>query len=148
MILYLDTSALLKKYFKELFSEQIVSKWKKASAIVTSAVAYAEAMASICRKKREIKLEDAVFRNLIGTFQRDWESFIKVDVNDDLNRFVDDLVSSHPLRGFDAIHLASAMTVNEPLPEGVVFACFDKVLLKAAQNEGLNTLPDSIEALS
>ncbi len=147
MILYLDTSALLKKYFKELFSEHIISAWKQAPAIVTSAVTYAETLASMYRKNREVSFDETVFENIVRSFQRDWKSFITVEVNDDLNRFVDYVVGSHPLRGFDAIHLASALTVNEPLPEGVVFACFDKVLLNAAKEEGLNTLPDRIEQL-
>jgi PIN domain nuclease of toxin-antitoxin system len=51
MILYLDTSALLKKYFKESGSSEVISEWKKADAIATSMVAYAETMAAVFRKK-------------------------------------------------------------------------------------------------
>jgi hypothetical protein len=52
------------------------------------------------------------------------------------------LVSRYPLRGFDAIHLASALIVHDRLPEEYLFACFDKKLLRAAQMAGLKTLPD------
>lgn len=47
MILYLDTSALLKKYFKEKGSADVILLWKKTTAIVISTVAYAETLASI-----------------------------------------------------------------------------------------------------
>ena len=53
MILYLDTSALIKKYFKEVGSKDVISRWKAATAVVTSTVAYAEVMASIYLKKRK-----------------------------------------------------------------------------------------------
>ncbi|MBE9570634.1 MAG: type II toxin-antitoxin system VapC family toxin, partial [Proteobacteria bacterium] len=114
MILYLDTSALLKKYFKENGSSDIISLWKKTTAVVTSTVAYAETMASIFRKKREAKdIDESLFESVIISFQKDWMSFIHVDVSNDLNEEIGKLVTAHPLRGFDAIHLASALTVHE-----------------------------------
>jgi hypothetical protein len=48
---------------------------------------------------------------------------------------------AHPLRGFDAIHLASERVIQEKLPEDFVFACFDVGLARAAQAEGFNTFP-------
>ena len=33
MILYLDTSALVKRYFQEPFSEEVADLWKKAAEI-------------------------------------------------------------------------------------------------------------------
>ena len=140
MILYLDTSALLKKYFKESGSIDIITLWKKADEIVTSSVAYAEAMAAMHRKKREADIQSQKFRNLLKSFQLDWVSFIRVDVTDDLNEIIDGLVSEYPLRGFDAIHLASAIVVKEKIPEDFVFACFDKQLNHAAANENLTIL--------
>ena len=141
MILYLDTSALIKKYFKEAGSNEIISKWEEATGIVTSSVAYAEAIASIHRKKRETKFNNANLVKILDTFSRDWNSFIRVDVTDDLNEWIDKMVSRYPLRGFDAIHLASALIVRDRLSEDYLFACFDKKLLQAAQTAGLKTLP-------
>lgn len=54
MILYLDTSALVKKYFKEPGSIEVIAKWKQATEIATSSVAYAELTASVYRKQREL----------------------------------------------------------------------------------------------
>ena len=141
MILYLDTSALVKRYFKEPFSDEIISQWKKAEGIVTSSVAYAEAMACFCRKKREGKLEDELIKTITGSFRRDWNSFIRVEVTDDLNEHIDKTVREYPLRGFDAIHLASAMVVFEKLADDFLFACFDYNLMRAAQSEGFKTFP-------
>ena len=72
MILYLDTSALLKKYFKEPGSTEVISRWKEATGIVTSSVAYAETMASFYRKKREINIRGKVLGKILNSFQRVW----------------------------------------------------------------------------
>ncbi|MFC1895180.1 type II toxin-antitoxin system VapC family toxin [Thermodesulfobacteriota bacterium] len=141
MILYLDTSALVKRYFREPYSDEIVSRWKSATHIVTSFVAYAETMASMYRKKREGDLADTLIREIVDSFNRDWESFIRVEVNDELNAYINRLVQGHPVRGFDAIHLASAMVIHERIPEDFVFACFDDRLARAARSEGLETFP-------
>jgi predicted nucleic acid-binding protein len=144
MILYLDTSALLKKYFQETDSDEIIDRWREATGIVTSSVAYAEALASIHRKKREVKFNNGIFEKILHLFRRDWNSFIRVEVTDELNDWIDKVVSHYPLRGFDAIHLASALIVHERLPEEFLFACYDNKLLQAAQSAGLKTLPERV----
>ena len=142
MILYLDTSALLKKYFRETGSDEVIARWKDATGIVTSSVAYAEALASIHRKKRDVKFNNDIFQKIIHLFRRDWNSLIRVEVTDELNDWINKIVSRYPLRGFDAIHLASALIVHDKLSENFLFACYDNKLLEAAQSAGLQTLPE------
>ena len=96
-------------------------------------------MASMYRKKREADLSDSLIRKIVHLFHQDWQSFIRVEINDELNAYIDRVVERYPLRGFDAIHLASAMLVHERLPEDLVFACFDDRLTRAARSEGLKT---------
>jgi predicted nucleic acid-binding protein len=141
MILYLDTSALVKKYFQEAGSSKVILHWKKAGAIATSSIAYAETMASFYRKKREANIRRDVFDHLVESFQQDWEGFMCVQVNDNLNDMIDKVLSTHPLRGFDSIHLASALILHDAAPEELLFACFDKTLVQAALAEGLKPLP-------
>jgi len=146
VILYLDTSALLKKYFKEDGSTDLIALWKGSKAIVTSSVTYAESTASIYRKKREVgDIDSGIFKSIFDRFQKDWKSFIRVDVNDDLNEAIDKMVATHPLRGFDAIHLASALVVHETVAEEFLFAGYDKKLSKVAREEGLITHPENID---
>jgi uncharacterized protein len=141
MILYLDTSALVKLYFREPFSDDILLKWQSAAQIVASSVAYAETMASIYRKNREGDLEGSLLREVVASFHRDWGSLIRVEVSDELNAYIARAVKRYPLRGFDLVHLASAMVIRERLPEDFVFACFDDRLARAAQSEGFETFP-------
>ena len=101
----------------------------------------AETMASMYRKKREAALADTLSRKIVDSFQRDWESFIRVEVNSELNGYIDRVVKAYPLRGFDAIHLASAIVIHEKCAEDFIFACFDEALVRAAQSEGFETFP-------
>ena len=91
---------------------------------------------------REVSIKAERFRRVLNSFQKDWKSFIRVEVNDNLNEVIDRVVGNHPLRGFDAIHLASALITRERLSEDFFFACFDRKLLQAAEMEGLETLPE------
>ena len=51
-----------------------------------------------------------------------------------------DLIRRHPLRGFDAIHLASALSLRAALGEEITFAAADERLLRAARAEHLRPL--------
>lgn len=90
-------------------------------------------------------IDSGIFKSIFDRFQKDWKSFIRVDVNDDLNKTIDKLVAAHPLRGFDAIHLASAVVVRETTAEEFLFACYDKKLSKAAKEEGLMIHPKNFD---
>lgn len=141
MILYIDTSALVKRYFMEENSDEVINYWTEAEEVITSCVTYAETMASFWRKKREGLTPQELIQETTGLFKRDWEGFVRVEVNEDLNHTIDSLVQKYPLRGFDAIHLASAKVVSECLRGNLVFLCFDQRLVAAAHEEGLATFP-------
>ncbi len=136
MILYLDTSAITKRYFMEPFSRDVEFQWSRAEAVVSSSVAYAETMATIYRKQRESGLDSSIIQRIQEAFKSDWNSFIRVEATNDLNPYIDDVLKKYALRGFDAIHLASAMVIHERLPAGFFFACFDQRLNQAAELEG------------
>ena len=139
MILYLDTSALVKRYFQEPFSEAVSEKWRTAEVIVTSSVAYAETMATIFRKRNESGIDNETIQKIIHAFRQDWGSLIRVEVTDSLNKHIDHVIRKYPLRGFDAIHLSSALLIIEKLPQKFFFACFDMRLNQAAFQENMET---------
>lgn len=143
MFLYMDTSALVKKYFKEEGTSGVLSLWKGATVIVTSTVTFAETLAAIHRKRREQNgVNTRLFRRVISSFDRDWRSFVRVEVTDYLDDTIRRLIEHHPLRGFDAIHLASALLTHKEAMSGLLFVCFDKRLSSAALKEGLSVFPE------
>ena len=138
MIAYMDTSALVKNYLDEAGSEAVRHAWETSSAIATSSVAYAESMATFHRKRREDNVAQDILVAVARAFRRDWLTIDVVELSDGLNTLIDRLVAAHPLRGFDAIHLASAVLVAETGRTETLFVCGDQRLLAAAESEGLN----------
>ena len=128
MILYLDTSALVKKYFEEKNSAEVISVWKSSLGISTSAVAYAELLAAVYRKASETQANKSLFESVVSSFQEDWSSFIIVEVDNRLNETIHKVIANHGLRGFDAIHLASALAIGSVVADNFIFACYDEKL--------------------
>ncbi len=137
MILYLDTSALVKIYVEETESDRVREKAHQAEGLATSRIAYAEVRAAVARKLREHGLSRKGYRSVVEDLNRDWEDYFLVDLSDALVKFAGTLAERHALRGADAIHLASALTLSERVGENIFFSCFDDRLGRAARVEGL-----------
>ncbi|MBI4588220.1 MAG: type II toxin-antitoxin system VapC family toxin [Candidatus Rokubacteria bacterium] len=140
MRLYLDTSALVKLYVDEEGSPMIRSAIEQAGLIATSAIAYIEARAAFARRRHEGGLSAGDYRRIIRDLDADWSHCLIVEVTDPLIREGARLVEAHRLRAYDAIHLASAVTVHRRLAEPVVFASWDLDLEKVARREGFEPL--------
>jgi predicted nucleic acid-binding protein len=69
----------------------------------------------------------------VATLNELWEMLDRHLVSEDIVRHAGELAERRALRGFDAIHLASAITL---LPE-IALACWDQQLSKAARSEGV-----------
>jgi predicted nucleic acid-binding protein len=137
MIVYLDTSSLVKLYVEENGSADVAVLIKSSDVVATSLIAYAEARAAFARKFREEAFTSKEYNRLLTSFNKDWDSYLVVKVTKDLVRMAGDLAERYALRGYDAIHLASSMTLQQELSSPIIFSCFDKNLQKASERENL-----------
>lgn len=137
MILYYDTSALIKRYVDEEGTETVDRLWSTSSNIATSVVAFAEAAAVFSRKLREGLLSEKEHAQALSVLKADFDSLILIPVTTALNETIERLVRRYPLRGFDAVHLSSALLFRHSGSIPVHFACFDRTLNEAALREGL-----------
>lgn len=134
MILYLDTSSLIKLYVAEAGSEEVRDLVDRASVVSTSVVAFPEARSAFARLGREGTLTPEQQAAVRGGFLRDWDSFLKVRVLKRVYERAGELTEEHALRGFDAIHLASFLEVlGQADGEDVEFSAFDARLEAAAR---------------
>jgi predicted nucleic acid-binding protein len=140
VIVYLDISSLVKLYVPEMESVVMKRLVETAEVVATSHLAYVEAIAAFARKRRERGLTPKDCRTVIQDFDHDWESYFIVDISNPLVKLVGRLAEKHALRGYDAIHLASAVTVYQQADRPVAFSCFDKRLSLAARREGLKII--------
>ena len=137
MILYCDTSALIKRYVDEEGTHTVDSLWSESPNIITSVVAFAETVAAFIRKLREGILTEKEYAETLTIFKADFDSFILVSITSELNDMIEGIVARYPLRGLDAIHLSSALMFSSSGSFPVQFACFDRALNEAALSEGL-----------
>lgn len=140
MILFCDTSALLKLYIVETGSE-IVKGWvAKAEAVAVCRVAWAEAHAALSRRAREV-IEDApVIEQAKAALARDWPHFLVMDADQMLVERAGDYADTFALRGYDSIQLAAAFETGRIAQSPICFACFDVRLNKAAGILGMTCL--------
>ncbi|MBI5380156.1 MAG: type II toxin-antitoxin system VapC family toxin [Nitrospirae bacterium] len=140
MIVYLDTSSLVKLYVEEVGSRHIEEIARAAMVISTSKIAYAETRAALARKQKEDGFSPATLRKITENLNREWESYFVIEVTDGLIRSAGDLAEKYLLRGFDAIHLASAINLQIKVRSAVGFSSNDLKLNQAARKEGLTLL--------
>ena len=135
----MDTSGLVKIWVDEAHSDQVRAAVRGASHLGSSMVAHAELGATLARLERERLLTHEEREDIQSDFRARWVRMHRVGVGPRLARRGADLARTHALRGFDAIHLATALTLQERLGS-LTFVCFDKGLMKAAMAEGFASL--------
>lgn len=139
-MIYLDTSALIKRFVNEKGSALVESLVQGKGAVATAKIAYAEIFAGLTRKLREGNLSKPQYALACRQFERDWHAYVRVGLEDDILLLARDLIQRRPLRGYDAVHLASALRLKIALGEEITFAAADERLLKAAEAENLEFL--------
>ncbi|MBI5481762.1 MAG: type II toxin-antitoxin system VapC family toxin [Deltaproteobacteria bacterium] len=136
MTYYLDTSALAKRYVTEPGSVLVRALFRRQRPIVVSRIAYAELAAAVARQCREGVLPGAARDAILARLDRDLAQILVLDVRASTLGPVAGLVVRHPLRGFDAVHLASALALAAR-GGSVDFWSADRRLVVAARAEGL-----------
>lgn len=134
MIVYLDTSSVIKLYVSEDGSEVVRRLVGSASIVSTSIVTYPESRAALARLRREGALTAAKLKSAKRQLDEQWPSFVAILATNALCQAAGDLAEQYALRGFDSIHLASfAEVANRAGPRQTRFSSFDDRLNEAAR---------------
>ncbi len=142
MILYLDTSAMVKLYAREFGTDEVKSAVTHADLVAASLVAYTETRAALARKHRTGNFSRDMLHQHKREFEYDWARLYHLPVDGSAVRKAGEMAENYGLRGFDALHLACADSLQESLVSPVTFASFDRDLNVAAARLGLLRLLD------
>lgn len=139
MIAYFDASALVKLFLDEDESDIARDVWRSEVAVATSRISQVELACAIEAAVREARLRRVEVHAGIadGTFL--WR---RADVLEADSVVVDTAAligTRHGLRGFDAVHVASALELSELDP---ILVSWDRAQRRAAVAEGLRIYPD------
>ena len=144
-LLYLDTSALFKRYVEEHESEEVLERIEEALVVGTALITRVEVAAALAQAVWQQRMGRNEAQEAEKEFLDDWDDFTRIGVTGRLAARAGTLAWQHDLRGYDAMQLAAALTWRDTIEGGedeVVFACFDHDLLRAATAVGLDTWPE------
>jgi predicted nucleic acid-binding protein len=134
-MIYLDTSALVKLYVQEAFSEE-VREAVAGQPVRTVSIAFVEALSALARKA---ELTEDERLSVTREFLKSWHRFRALST-DDVLESAGILARGHRLRAFDALHLAAARELGAP--SSIQFAVYDQDLARAAREEGFQVMTD------
>ncbi len=140
MILFPDTSALVKLYVDEVSSDAMQALAREARMIAVSRIAWVEAMAALARRVREQPTAATVIEAVRERLRTDWAANAVIEVTQPLVELAGEYADTFALRAHDSVQPASARTLQEGSGELFQFACFDACLQKAAKVLSMRTL--------
>ncbi len=143
MILYADTSALVKYYIQEEDSAAVLGWMLAADSIGMNVITRAEMAAVFARIHRTSVQLRPIGESLSSKFTADWSGYMRLRVDEKTVERAEAYAWQYGLRGYDAVHLASAVLWREALGEPVTLATYDRQLWDAAGQVGLAVLPET-----
>ncbi|RMF32654.1 MAG: PIN domain-containing protein [Chloroflexi bacterium] len=139
---YLDSSALVKCYVAEPGSHWV--RWivvAPDTMLYSSDLAIAEVAAALAILGRTGHLSRRQQREALAEFYKHTTTrFLHLPASRATIRYAADLTQQYPLKGYDAVHLATALALAKVLrPAGLVLTLVtgDRQMIHAAQAEGL-----------
>ena len=144
MIVYLDASALVKRYVSEPGSADVDRLVGKADAIGTAVISRAEVAAALAKAARMRVLARDEAGAALQAFRTQWPDLIRLQLTETIVAQADVLSWDHDLRGYDAVHLAAAHFWQSSLGEAVTLAAFDRQLWSAGAAVGLDVWPEDL----
>jgi len=137
---YLETSALVKLYVREPGTERLLSIVDPSAGhrFVILSIAQTEFHSAVRRRERAGDLASSTATELLERFDLHARTkFLRQSVNDLVVDAACGLIARHPLRAYDALQLAGCLVLRSAAGEAPGFVCADRLLLQAAEAEGL-----------
>ena len=136
---YFDTSVLVKRYVKEVGSPLACSLLRR-QRFLSSAIAPAEAMSAIRRRRAAGDLTEQHFVAILKRLERDRAHWELVEVTHAVLSRAESLIRETGLRTLDAIHLSSALTFHLAAGTRVPFVTADAAQRTAAEHLALDVI--------
>jgi hypothetical protein len=133
VITYFDTFALLKLVVEEAGSDRVATVWDAADAAAAAALVLVEARVALAAAARVGRLAPSQHQSAKRGVASLVDQLAIVKVSESLIAEAADLAEQQALRGYDAVHLAAALTVG-----ATVMASADRELCQAAERRGLH----------
>ncbi|MHB9118740.1 MAG: type II toxin-antitoxin system VapC family toxin [Burkholderiales bacterium] len=138
MILFCDTSALVKLYLVEAESDALKALAAGSEAIAVCRIAWAEAYAALSRRAREVPADAAAIVQAKQALAADGPRYLVVEISQSVVEQAGEFADTFALRGYDSVQLAAAYEAKHVSRLPLSFASFDARLNKAARVLGMD----------
>ena len=139
-MIFLDASAVVKRYFPEVGADSVAELFARSEPRVSLILLSCELASALNRRLREGDISRATYHVAKERMKADVDAIDSVPVDLELIRVSLLLLDSHPLKTLDSLYLAAALSLQQGGKEPVLFVSADRQLLRAAQAEGLKVL--------
>ena len=140
MIIYCDTSALMKLFVTEEHSDSVQKLASKSTRLVVSQLSWPEMCAGLGLKQRTQQVDAQIAANALNQLHVEWARYLKLAVDEDLMIEAGKLSLRFGLRAYDSVQLASVQQVHRQLGSNLAFCCFDRQLTTAATELGVQVM--------
>ncbi len=112
--------------------------WDAADLKISSHLIYPEAGAALAAASRAGRISKPGLRQALADLEAAVSSLQRVGVDEELARAAGRLAAEHALRGYDAVHLATALSIED---HTLVVVTWGRDLAHAALNCGRSVAP-------
>ena len=147
-VYYLDTSALVKLYVREPGSEAMIRLASPSArhTLAMLSLTRVEFRAAVRLRERTGDIPSESAQALIARMELHLPGLYLVQpVTEAVIEEAATLLDRYPLRAYDAVQLAGCLSLRSRLSEPPTFACADRQLMRAAEQEGLAVLDPASE---
>jgi uncharacterized protein len=106
---FLDSSALAKRYIQETGSDRVEAILSSSSALGVSVICLSEVVSALCRRRRERELSRPQYLEAKQALLSDIEDASVVAITDEVVSRAVELLERSPLRSSDSLHVACAI---------------------------------------
>jgi len=124
--------------FDEPGSELAAELWDRAESVVSNQLVYPEARAAAAAAHRRRRITSTTLRRAVDRIDELCTELDVIGLDPDLAHSAGDLAEAHGLRGYDAVHLATALSVES---DSMLLATWDGDLARAAVAAGCSVSP-------
>jgi predicted nucleic acid-binding protein len=144
MILYLDTSALVKRYIQEAGTDEVIALLESAESVGSASLTKVEMAAAFEKTVRQGWVKRKIAMQAWQDFLDHWSSFTRLNTSSGSIDRASALAWEYGLRGYDAVHLACALLWKETLETQITMATFDRDLWQASKKAVLAVWPEAL----
>jgi predicted nucleic acid-binding protein len=142
-VLFFDTSALVKRYYKESGTDSVDEMVEGERSVVITSLTVIETISAFRRKYNREDLNEQDVNSLLAVFfEEALDDFVILPLEESIQQFSFDLILEDDLRTLDSLQLSAALSLVAEDTD-VVFVSADEELITIAERRGLQAVNPS-----